>query len=67
MYTYALRLAEYSLVDRGMMDGQLVYRVRPEGLKRLAWLRTRVPTEVENPVMRILAELRFLSCPKAER
>ena len=49
LYTYALRLAEYALVDRGIMEGQLVYRIRPEGLKRLAWLRTQVPTEVENP------------------
>lgn len=25
MYTYALRLAEYALVDRGLLEGQLVY------------------------------------------
>jgi hypothetical protein len=57
LYTYALRLAEYDLVDRGVMDGHLVYRIRPEGLKRLKWLRIQVPTEVENSVVRILSKM----------
>ena len=41
MYTYALRLARYDLVNGALMDGRLVYRISPEGTKRLAWLRSR--------------------------
>ena len=41
MYTYALRLARYDLVNGALMDGQLVYRISPEGTKRLAWLRSK--------------------------
>ena len=41
MYTYALRLARYDLVNGALMDGRLVYRISPEGTKRLAWLRAR--------------------------
>jgi hypothetical protein len=57
MYTYALRLAEYDLVDRGLMDGHLVYRITPVGLERLAWLRTTLPRERENPAIRILSRI----------
>jgi len=39
MYTYAIRLARYDLVTRAVFDGRLVYRIAPEGLKRLAWLQ----------------------------
>ena len=57
MYTYALRLASYDLVTGGYMDGCLVYRIRPEGLKQLKWLRTQLPTEAENPLVRILSRI----------
>ena len=40
MYTYALRLAGFGLVEGGSLNGCLVYRIRPEGLKRLKWLQT---------------------------
>ena len=53
MYTYALRLAGYDLVEGGSLNGYLVYRIRPEGLKRLKWLQVTVTTEPENPVLRI--------------
>ena len=54
MYTYALRLTNYELVERAIVHGRVSYRMRPEGMRRLAWLRTRDPGEVENPVLRIL-------------
>lgn len=54
MYTYALRLAGYYLVEGGDMNGRLVYRITPEGLRRLAWFRTQFPAESENPLLRIL-------------
>jgi hypothetical protein len=38
MYTYALRLLRYDLVLRDSFCGRIVYRISPEGLKRLAWL-----------------------------
>jgi hypothetical protein len=57
MYTYALRLEEYALVDRGVIEGQLVYRIRPEGLKRLTWLRAQLPAEIGNPLVRILRKI----------
>ena len=41
MYTYALRLARYDLVNGALMDGRLVYRISPAGTKRLAWLCSR--------------------------
>ena len=40
MYTYALRLAQYQLVTRTYMNGQIVYRLAPAGVKRLDWLGT---------------------------
>ena len=39
MYTYAIRLARYNLVAWTVIDSRLVYRITPEGLKRLIWLR----------------------------
>ena len=39
MYTYALRLARYDLVMRGICDGRIVYRIAPIGIKRLAWIK----------------------------
>jgi hypothetical protein len=39
MYTYALRLVKYDLVIRGSIRGRLLYRIAPQGSKRLAWLK----------------------------
>ncbi len=39
MYTYALRLASYDLVARAAISGRVIYRITPEGLARLEWLR----------------------------
>jgi hypothetical protein len=41
MYTYAIRLARYGLVERASANGRLVYQITPVGLERLAWLRSR--------------------------
>ena len=38
MYTYALRLAKYELVERAIIGGRIRYRIKPEGMRRLAWL-----------------------------
>jgi hypothetical protein len=54
MYTYALRLKNYDLVERAANKGRLVYRIRPEGMTRLAWLRAGDPKEVQSPVLEIL-------------
>jgi len=40
-YTYLLRLWRMKLVDRGRWGQQVVYRITPTGLRRLAWLRAR--------------------------
>ena len=39
MYTYGLRLTKYELVERAIIGGRMRYRIRPEGTRRLAWLR----------------------------
>lgn len=39
MYTYALRLIKYELVERAIIGGRMSYRIGPMGMRRLAWLR----------------------------
>ena len=46
MYTYGLRLTKYELVERAIIGEHIRYRIRPEGMRRLAWLRNLDPAEI---------------------
>lgn len=39
MYTYALRLIKYQMAERAIIGGRISYRIRPDGMRRLAWPR----------------------------